>query len=99
MSKKYAFVVGIDSQWITEAKQYFASGKDKLFFTTDAGFRKLPYQRVYFKLTPLKLTENIMLLITQNLLKLRVPTRLNSDCLVMRLKQPTIIMDLETLVS
>ena len=55
MSKKYAFVVGIDSQWITEAKQYFASGKDKLFFTTDAGFRKLPYQRVYFKINGSKI--------------------------------------------
>ena len=49
MSKKYAFVVGIDSQWITEAKIYFASGKNILYFGTEAGFSKLPFQRVYFK--------------------------------------------------
>ena len=50
MSKKYAFVVGIDSQWITEANNYFANGKDKLYFGTKAGFSKLPFQRVYFKI-------------------------------------------------
>lgn len=55
MSKKYAFVVGIDSQWITEANNYFAKGKDKLYFTTNKGFTKLPYQRVYFKINGSKI--------------------------------------------
>ena len=50
MTKKYAFVVGIDSQWITEAKNYFANRKDKLYFGTNAGFSELPFQRVYFKI-------------------------------------------------
>ena len=55
MTKKYAFVVGIDSQWITEAKNYFANGKDKLYFTTNKDFTKLPFQSVYFKINGFKI--------------------------------------------